>query len=70
MQLNLPFGLRFEKDLDNHAKYPTFKYTLNCSQCDWNNSFYEASGSIYLDSHKMTCPFCKHKEIRWMKSIL
>ena len=70
MQLNQPIGLRSEKHMNNHVKYSTFKYTLKCNQCSWNKSFYEASGSIYLNSHKMTCPYCKHREIRWIKSLL
>ncbi len=68
LQLNHSVGLRIEKDgLDIHRKPPAFKYVLRCNQCSWNVSFSEASGSIYLDSHKMLCPFCKHKEIRWMR---
>ncbi len=68
LQLNHLVGLRIEKDdLDVHLKASTFKYALRCNQCSWNISFYEESGSIYLDSHKMLCPFCKQKEIRWLR---
>ncbi len=68
LQLNHLGGLRIEKDdMDIHLETSTFKYTLRCNQCSWNASFYEASGSIHLDNHKMLCPICKQKEIRWIK---
>ncbi len=71
LQMNKPKGLNIEKNVvENHAKYSTFKYNLRCNNCSWNISFYEASGSIYLNSHKMSCPFCKHREIMWVKSPL
>lgn len=69
LQLNYPLGLKTKKDdLDMHLKPSTFKYDLNCNQCSWNVSFYEVSGSIYLDSHKMLCPLCRQKDIRWIRS--
>ena len=68
LQLNHSAGLRIEKDnLDMYLKPSTFKYTLRCNECSWNASFSETTGSIYLDSHKMLCPFCKLKEIRWIR---
>lgn len=69
LQLNHSVGLRIEKDdLDTYLKPSTFKYELRCNQCSWNVSFYEATGSIHLDDHKLLCPFCKQKEMRWIKS--
>ena len=69
LQLNHSSSLRFEKDdLQIRLKPSTFKYGLRCNQCSWRVSFYEATGSIHLDNHKMLCPFCKHKQMRWIKS--
>ena len=71
LQLNRLLGSRIENEvLDQKVKHSTFKYTLTCDECSWNISFYEASGSIYLNSHNMSCPFCKHREIKWIKSPL
>ena len=62
-------GLRIEKDdRDMRLKPSTFKYALKCNECSWSISFYEATGSIHLDDHKMLCPFCKQREIEWIKS--
>jgi len=67
MQLNQPPSLRSENNFTgNYVEYSTFKYTLRCSNCSWNSSFYEASGSISLHSNKMVCPICKNREIHWL----
>ncbi|HKR72470.1 MAG TPA: hypothetical protein VJR94_00010 [Candidatus Nitrosocosmicus sp.] len=71
LQLDQSLDLKMENSLtQNHVKNSTFKYILRCSACSWNISFYEASGSLYLQSQKMVCPFCKEKEIRGIKSPL
>lgn len=71
LQMNKSREISIQKDVsENNDKYSTFKYSLRCNECFWNVSFYEASGSICLDSHRMSCPFCKHRKIRWIKSSL
>lgn len=71
LQLDRSLGLRTEKErVYNDVRYSTFKYTLKCNQCSWNISFYEASGSIHLDSHKMLCSFCKNNRFICQKSLL
>ena len=71
LQLNHSVDSRIEKDdLGMRLKISTFKYALRCNQCSWNVSFSEASGSIHLDNHKMLCPVCKQKEIRWIRFTL
>lgn len=54
-----------EYDFTNHL---TFKYTLECNICLWKSSFYEVSGSIYLDSQKVSCPLCHNRQIIWQKT--
>ena len=71
MRLNQSLGLRNEKNLtENYIEHSTFKYTLRCSNCSWNSSFYEETGSIGLDRNKMICPICKNREIGWLKSLV
>ena len=70
-QLNQILGSRNEDEKTyKDIKNSTFKYTLHCNMCAWNSSFYEATGSIYLDSGKMLCPFCRNREIMWQKSLI
>lgn len=55
---------------DNKFVRSIFRYTLKCDECLWNTSFYEASGSLHLASHKIVCPLCKNNELGWIKSLL
>ena len=44
-----------------------FKYFIKCDSCPWSTSFYEASGSIHLDTVRLLCPTCFKKEVIWWK---
>lgn len=47
----------------------SFKYLLKCNGCPWIVSFYEATGSIYIDSRKSRCPVCNRNEITVSKIL-
>lgn len=46
------------------------KFSLKCETCLWNISFYESTGSVYLDIKKMHCPMCKEREEKKSLKIL
>lgn len=71
LQLNQSLITReMTKKNDGRSVHSTFMYRMKCQQCPWTTTFYEASGSLHLKSHKMVCPLCKNNEIRWAKYLV